>query len=231
MVQCGQSKLGIGKINNSAMIMNRLLLLLIVLQFLFSCSSRTETVSLVETRRDTLTENGSANVFAEREQLRSSFASHSANLVPKSILGKIDVLIPDDFVVMEAAKVLVKYPSKQGAIFQVYTDKDATVNIAFEHTPNKTMLEDLPAIKQVFEQQLNQPGIDFRKSEIRKINGRDFIVLEMITPAADTRVYNQMFVTSFEGRLLISTFNCTIDKLKEWQPIAEQILSSIKVND
>ena len=92
-------------------------------------------------------------------------------------------------------------------------------------------MNELAAVKQVFEQQFRQPEIDFRKSEIKNINGRDFIIIEMITPAVDTKVYNLMFVTSSEGRLLMGTFNCTMDHLKEWQPLAEQIVNSVKVSE
>lgn len=155
----------------------------------------------------------------------------SSMLTTRNVLQKVEVLVPKAFKIMDAEMLALKYPSKQGTAFLVYTDEDATVNIAFEHLPNKATLQDLPAIKQVFEQQFNQPQIDFKKGEIKNINGRDFIVIEMITPAIDTEVYNLMFVTSLDGKLLMGTFNCTVEKMQEWQPLAEQILSSVKVKD
>jgi hypothetical protein len=145
--------------------------------------------------------------------------------------GKAELLIPTVFKLMDAESVSLKYPSKQSGDFEVYTNGDGNINIAFEHLPDKATMNDLPKLRAMFEQQFNQPSIDFRKSEIKKINGRDFVVIEMVTPAADTEVYNLMFVTSSGGRLLMGTFNCTVDKQKEWQPLAERILGSVKVRD
>ncbi len=145
--------------------------------------------------------------------------------------GKAELLIPTVFNLMDAESISAKYPSKQSGDFEVYTNNDGNINIAFEHLPDKATMNDLPKLREFFEQQFNQPSIDFRKSEIKKINGRDFVVIEMVTPTADTEVYNLMFVTSSGGRLLMGTFNCTIDKQKEWQPLAERMLASVKVRD
>lgn len=167
----------------------------------------------------------------EDQSSKISSPETSTFLIIRSFLNKVEVLIPNSFEIMDAEMIALKYPAKQRAAFQVYTDEDAVINIALEHTPNKATLQDLVSIKEVFERQFNQPGIDFKKCEIKQINGRSFIVIEMITSAMDTEVYNLMFVTSLEGKLLIGTFNCTIGKLKEWKPLAEQILNSVKVKD
>jgi hypothetical protein len=152
-------------------------------------------------------------------------------LTARTVFDKVEVLVPRNFIVMDDEVLAIKYPLKQGTSFQVYTDEGATVNVAFEHTLERARPEELPAVKAFYEKLFNQPGIDFIGSEIRKIDGRDYLVIEMITPASDTRVYNKMFVTSSGGRLLMGTFNCTIDRQPEWQPIAEQIISSVRVKD
>ena len=101
------------------------------------------------------------------------------------------------------------------------------VNTAFNHTQNECSINELANYKQVFERQFNQPGIEFLKSELKQIYGIDFIVMEFITPAVDSRIYNLIFATSLENRLMIGTFNCTINHLEEWKPLAGEILNSI----
>lgn len=152
-------------------------------------------------------------------------------LVPKQVVNKrVSVLIPKDFTLMSREMIKVKYPQKANRPLEVFTNADASINIVFDHTQDKATQEQLPEFKKVFQQQFaSNASIDYRKGEIRKINGRDFIIIEMVTPIPGDKIYNLMFITSLDGRLLLGTFNCTGPYIKEWQPIAEKIANSIKV--
>lgn len=145
--------------------------------------------------------------------------------------GKVELMVPDVFAAMRAEEVMAKYPTKEPIFFQVYTNAEGSVNIAVEHLQEKGAMADLPNFSKIFGEQFSDPSVHIIRNEIEKINGRDFIVLEMVTPAVDTEVYNLMFVTSSGGRLLMGTFNCPVDKQDEWQPLAEKILGSVKVKD
>jgi len=213
--------------------MKALSLIFLILLFTASCSNqKLEQVSYLQDTITNQTKTKPEEYLSKATPPTSKAATTSTSfLVERTILDKIKVLVPRDFNLMDDEMIELKYPSKKGSAFMAYTDEEATVNIAFEHTPNKAMVKDLPAIKQALEGQFNQPGIDFQKSEIRKINGGDFIIIEMVTPAMDTPVYNLMFITSLEDRLLIGTFNCTIDKLQQWEPTAYQVLNSVTIKD
>lgn len=146
--------------------------------------------------------------------------------------GQLQLELPSELVPMDAEMFRLKYPMENAEATKAYSNGDGTVSMLISPRQDKATQADLPKYQQMlFESFGKNPGIDFEKSEIRKINGRDFIVLQMTTPAADTRVYNQMFVTSSGGRLLMGTFNCTVDKEKEWRPIAEQIIGSVRAKD
>jgi hypothetical protein len=201
---------------------------LAILLIEFKCS--TEKKSNVENKESGSIDSVQKELVVHGDKEKN--ASNDSFLTRKPVLrNKVELFLPTSFNLMDAESVSLKYPSKQSGDFEVYTNADGNINIAFEHLPDKATMNDLPKLRELFEQQFNHPSIDFRKSEIKKINGRDFIVIEMVTPAADTEVYNLMFVTSSGGRLLMGTFNCTVDKLKEWQPLAERILGSVKVRD
>lgn len=143
--------------------------------------------------------------------------------------GKIKASIPQAFKVMTPQMIAVKYPTKVGMEYDAYTNQDGNINIAFEHMPNQGGEKDLPELQSVMSSQFGQPNIKVLRNEIIKINGKDFVVLEMITPAPDGPIYNLMFVTSLNNRYLMGNFNCTIDYQKAWQPIANEILQSIEV--
>lgn len=148
----------------------------------------------------------------------------------ETILNKhLKVFIPSGFVLMDEVSLKARYPIEGRRPSEVYTNAEGTINIAFNHTLTKGGIADLPQFKQVFERQFNQPGISFMTSELKPINGTDFIVLEFITPSPDGEVYNRMFITSLENRLLMGTFNCSVKLIQEWQSTANKIENSIVV--
>lgn len=152
-----------------------------------------------------------------------------SKLGAKSVMnGKLSVLLPSGFTLMDLEMLKTKYQIEHRPT-EVYTNEEGTINIAFNHTQDKCSFDELANYKEVFERQFNQSSIEFLKSELKQINGADFIVMEFITPAVDSRIYNLMFATSLENRLMIGAFNCTINHLEEWKPLSGEIINSIKV--
>lgn len=154
----------------------------------------------------------------------------SVNLAPRKILsGKGSMLLPEDFVLMDAQSIAKKYPTAGHRPTEVYTNPGGTINIALNHTRNVAKESDLEGVKQVMDAQFNRPSIDFIGSEIRDVKGKKFIILEFVSQAVDTKIYNLMAIGSLEGRLVMATFNCTDNFRKDWQPVAKKIIGSIEV--
>jgi hypothetical protein len=141
--------------------------------------------------------------------------------------GKITMLIPTEFSSMSTEMLERKYPSKGHRPSEVYTDKNGTINIALSHTINKARPEDLPEVKKVMEAQFNRAPFTFIKSDLKDMNGSQFITLEFTSPAVDTKIYNMMAIGSLEGRLVMITFNCTETQRKEWESTGKKIINSI----
>jgi hypothetical protein len=53
------------------------------------------------------------------------------------------------------------------------------------------------------------------------INGKEVGYLEFLTSAMDTEIYNLIFFTDLDGKLLLCTFNCTKKSIDEWSTIAK----------
>lgn len=188
----------------------------------FSCSSSKKEEPKVE--------------INSREVLPGLSIAASADMNKKSfnflqlLSGKVEIELPKELQVMDKKMFELKYPIENPENTNAYSNEDGTVSLLISPRHDNATRAELPNYQKMLDESFGRnPSVDFRKSERRTINGKDFIVIEMITPAMDTEVYNLMFVTSLEGKLLIGTFNCTVEKLKEWQPIAEQILSSVRV--
>jgi hypothetical protein len=152
-------------------------------------------------------------------------------LEPRVILNnKVELLMPSDFGIMSEDMLMTKYPSGNRPTL-VYSNDDGTVNLAVNHTMNRMTLDQLEEAKGVFVGQFEQmyPSAKWYQKEITQINGRDFVVLELITPAVDSQIYNLMFITSLEDRMLMFSFNCTKSQMGEWQSQGQQIMKSVKI--
>lgn len=148
----------------------------------------------------------------------------------KLINGSVKILLPASFNQMSADMLAAKYPSSQRPTL-VYTNEGGSINFAFNHTVNEVKEKQLPEILPIFTQQFSNlyPQIQWLKKELVTVNGKSFIVMEFITPAADTRIYNLMYISELDGKMLMCSFNCMENQKAEWEPIAKQCLNSVKI--
>lgn len=66
-------------------------------------------------------------------------------------------------------------------------------------------------------------------SGVKVINAKKVAFVKFVVEAVDQKVYNQVFFTSLNGKLLFFSFNC-IDSLRPtWEAIADEIMTSLKV--
>ena len=144
--------------------------------------------------------------------------------------GKVELLLPKDFKPMTSEMLDFKYKGANRPKL-VYTNEDATVNIAFSMLPNDAnanQIEDFKdAIKSSFQKSF--PDAACMDDGIKTINGKKVGYLKLITNAIDQKVYNSLFLTDCEGRLLIGTFNCTEKLMADWLDTSESIIESIKM--
>lgn len=144
--------------------------------------------------------------------------------------GKVLALLPSGFDVMSEEMLAAKYPASNRPAL-VYTNEDGSINFAFNHTVNQVTEDKLPEVLPAFVQQFNSiyPQIQWFKKEIEKVNSKNFTVMEFTTPAVDTRIYNLMYITELEGRMLMCSFNCMESQKSEWESKAKQVLNSVEV--
>ncbi|MFF0829142.1 hypothetical protein ACFYU8_20880 [Brevibacillus sp. NPDC003359] len=160
-----------------------------------------------------------------------SAATTNDKLEAKKVLNdKVEILIPKGFTVMSDEMAKEKYPMENRPSL-IYTDEKGTINIAFSHTETPiqdSLLKDMKdPMKQAFSN-MYQDATWYR-DEVIQINGKNVGVFELLTPAADTKIYNLIFFTELDGKMLMTTFNCTEAQMEEWKPLAQEILMSYKV--
>lgn len=98
--------------------------------------------------------------------LTSSMQACQGNeFVTKIVLtGKVQVLLPKYFNQMTSEMLAAKYPASNRPT-KIYTNKDGTINFAFNHTANQITKDKLPEVLPAFVQQFNSiyPQIQWLK--------------------------------------------------------------------
>jgi hypothetical protein len=153
-------------------------------------------------------------------------------LETKTLLnGKINLKIPKSFEIMTEEMLKLKYPSERRPTL-VYTNESGEINVALNLTESKAAQNLIPIYKDKFVETFKNsyPSADWKDKDVKLINGKKVGYLELITPAIDTEIYNLMFFTDVDGKLLICSFNCTKKNISEWTAIAKEIMNSLKVN-
>ena len=160
-----------------------------------------------------------------------SLTACTQDLVDKKVLAnKLSIQIPKDFVLMSEDMLNVKYPATSRRPTEVYTNEAGSINIALNYTQNQITLEDLPEMEKVLKNQfISTAGITFSSSEIKSINGQKFVIFDFYSKTVDAKIYNLMFVTSLNNRMLIGTFNCTEEHFSHWKLIGQKIINSLRV--
>jgi hypothetical protein len=57
------------------------------------------------------------------------------------------------------------------------------------------------------------------------------MLLELRTPAVDTKIRNIMIATSLDDRMFMVSFNVVQKLEKEWLATANKIIQSVKINE
>lgn len=161
----------------------------------------------------------------------ASWTFQNIKLEKKQVLNdKVEILLPKNFGIMSEEMLQLKYPSANRPTL-VYSDEDGTVNIAFNHTTSRASQKEIEKYKDVFVSTFKSsyPTAVWGEKGVKEINGRKVGFLEVTTPAIDTKIYNLLFFTDMEGKLLICTFNCTSKKKSAWAESAKKIFGSLIV--
>jgi len=152
-------------------------------------------------------------------------------LIPTLLLkNKIELKIPKGFEKMSKEQLRLKYPSSLRPGL-VYTDTSGAINVAINLTENEASPKTIIAYKENFEQSFKQlfPSAKWKDTGMKIINGQNVGYLELITPAAESQIYNLMFFTDLEGKLLLCTFNCTENHVDVWGEVANEIMVSLQI--
>lgn len=152
-------------------------------------------------------------------------------LETKSLLdNKIELKIPKAFRIMPEEMIKIKYPSERRPTL-VYSNESGGINVALNLTVHEANQDNISTYKDNFVTTFKSmyPTSEWIGNGVNEINGRQVGYLELITPAFDAKIYNLIFFTHLDGKLLMCTFNCTKKDMTEWAPVAREIMNSLNI--
>ncbi len=185
------------------------------------------------------TETGSPSAVSESTPVIPEPDSNQKEaIVPEGFVrrtalnGKVSLLVPVGFAEMPEDVVSVKYPSSRRPT-EVLSDPTGAISLAFNHTQSHMAPSAVQAAHPLMSGQLKNafPNPEWIRDTTLQQNGKTFMIFEVLSDAADTRIHNIMYGTSVDNRFLIVAFNTTIEQSDEWLPIGKQIMESITINE
>jgi hypothetical protein len=125
----------------------------------------------------------------------------------------------------------LKYPSGNRPPI-ILTNDTGTVNLAINHMDSSTANDQIKDYHKLFKKTFNDtyPSATWYTEKVEEFNGKNISIIEILTPATDTKIYNLIVSMELEGRLLTCSFNCTENEMKDWKTIAKTIMNSIELS-
>ncbi len=137
--------------------------------------------------------------------------------------------IPDTFTKMDEETLKAKYPleTRPGL---VYTNDEANINVAVSVTENEMTDDQIEEFLEVYRGLFGESEtINLIRCEVAEQNGMKTGRVEMITPAVDTNIYNNMCFFQIDNKQVIVSFNCKESQMDDWKDMSNVIINSIKL--
>ena len=142
---------------------------------------------------------------------------------------RVSIMIPERFGIMDAAKAKIKYPSENRPQL-IYSDASCRINLLFnlmdEPLQETEILNRMLDYRAVIKR--TNPANVFYEWKILKRNEGKVGYFDYKSYAIDDDIYNIMFVTNVQDKLLLGAFNCPLTHKKDWKLLVLQMLNTIE---
>lgn len=181
-----------------------------------------------------------------------SFAQKPIKLVKKKIADNtITVSIPDDFTVMGEDVYARKYGAYRQAL-AMFTSPNGKIDFGINETINRSLMavaaadfkeEDLKILKDIYKGSIKgmHSEVTFLQDEIVTIDKKRMIALQFVGVVKDDEAktitmksgvlkqYSCIYYAVQEGKILIFNFTCPDFFRRQYQPVAQEVMQSIKI--
>jgi hypothetical protein len=147
--------------------------------------------------------------------------------------GRISFVPPAGFKPMSKEAIAFKF-GRNGAAYApelVYSNEAQNVSVAVTFGGSGLREAELDELKKFLETQLGRslPGLEWIEREIVTRDGRRWMHLRLKAAAIDTGIFNDIYGTVFDGRLLMFNFNSTVAQYEKHKESLHRSAQTITV--
>ena len=166
----------------------------------------------------------------------------SSKLSKRKIYEGVTVLMPEDFVVMSDKDIANKYPSTKKPL-AVFMSSDTRADFTMNNTKAKfsgqtaQMLHDIYKVtimesfdSTVFRKDRVKVSLKFLNDGVKTVNKKEYAYFEFISEFNNFVKYNYIMYTPHKKHILIFHFSSDANVMNKYQPIANEMMNSIKVS-
>ena len=147
--------------------------------------------------------------------------------------------IPETFTAMNDQDRMAKVASSRIPL-AMFSTPEQDVTLGINDNPMQWTSADTQAIYGLYKASLASlfDEIKFIQDEIRKINGREFIVFEFVSILRDDNAfsakkpvknYSYIQYTSYNNEVLLFNFGCNMRQKEQWETVARKIMESVRI--
>ena len=162
-------------------------------------------------------------------------------LINTKVNQDVSMKIPESFSSMTDGERIGKYVSSRAPV-AMYSSQDRLVDLGINTNIIQLARGDEEKMRSfyrgTFETLFDE--IKYYQDTIKEINGRKFIVFEFLSTLKEEnafsgpsieRNYTYIQYTSYHDQVLLFNFGCKPRLMQEWQPIAKEMMESVKVKE
>jgi len=145
--------------------------------------------------------------------------------------GRLSIDLPASFTVMPESMKRVKYPGNRRPA-EVYSNTDGSVSFAINYTRSEITEAEIEDAHWTLSGSFRHayPDAEWYRSGVYEQSGIRVFILELTTPARDTRIHNLMMGMPLDGRLLLVAFNVTVEQRERWLEVGHAAMQSVKLS-
>ncbi|WP_370089176.1 hypothetical protein [Ekhidna sp.] len=162
-------------------------------------------------------------------------------MVRHQINEEISYEVPSSFVLMSSGVRKQKYVSAREPL-AMHSSMDREVDLGVNWNQMQWMDGEEETIYGFYKASIQSmfDEVEFIQDEIKEVNGKKFIVFEFISSlksenafseTKSSRNYTYIQYTSYNNQVLLFNFGCKARLMNQWQPVAAEIMNSVKVKE
>lgn len=177
--------------------------------------------------------NDSRELEKESEKLNTLVAETSDGERIETEYTRIDddkffFKVPVNFVRWDDEAIMKKYSGNVPDI--VFSNEETTVNLILSFTEDIIANDQIEVYKNSAEITFTEIG-EIIESDCYEVDGHNVGRIKVITPAADTDIYNDMIFFSYDDELIVLSFNCISELSENWRAVGDFLIDSLFFTD